>query len=85
MAQRGAKHLPFTFSLPDEEYDMVVDTLSEVLNFNDNDIEDTSTFGTTLEINDILGMAKSGGGVKILLYIDRILSAKEKTTLEKSV
>jgi len=57
----------------------VVDEVSEELNFNDNDIEDTSTFGTKLEINDILGMAKSGGGVKILLYIDRVLSAKEKT------
>jgi purine-binding chemotaxis protein CheW len=57
----------------------VVDALSEVLNFNDNDNEDTPTFGTKLEINDILGMAKSGGGVKILLYIDRVLSAEEKT------
>jgi len=57
----------------------VIDAVSEVLNFNDNDIEDTPTFGTTLEINDILGMAKSEGGVKILLYIDRVLSGEEKT------
>ena len=32
-----------------------------------------------LNTNDILGMAKMKGGVKILLYIDRVLSAEEKT------
>jgi purine-binding chemotaxis protein CheW len=46
----------------------LVDAVSEVLNFNDNDNEDTLSFGTKLEIYDILGIAKSGGGVKILLY-----------------
>jgi purine-binding chemotaxis protein CheW len=73
--------LIFTFSLANEEYaiGIVVDEVSEVLYFNDKDIEDTPTFRTNLEINDILGMAKSEGGVKILLYIDRVLSAKEKT------
>ncbi|MBW2639912.1 MAG: hypothetical protein JRE10_07030 [Deltaproteobacteria bacterium] len=60
----------------------MVDEVSEELNFNDNDIEDTSTFGTKLEINDILGMAKSGGGVKILLYIDRVLRVHEKINLQ---
>jgi purine-binding chemotaxis protein CheW len=56
----------------------VVDEVSEVLYFNDRDIEDTPTFRTNLEINDILGMAKSEGGVKILLYIDPGLSVEEK-------
>ena len=71
----------FTFSLANEEYaiGIVDDEVSEVLYFNDKDIEDTPTFRTNLEINDILGMAKSEGGVKILLYIDRVLSVEEKT------
>jgi purine-binding chemotaxis protein CheW len=56
---------------------IVVHEESEELNFNDNDIEDTPTFGTRLEINDILGMAKSEGGVKILLYMDRVLLWKK--------
>ena len=38
-----------------------------------------------LNTNDILGMAKMKGGVKILIDIDRILSAKEKDTIEKTV
>ena len=79
MAQRGANTWPLPLSLWDEAYGIVIDAVSEVLNFNDNDIEDTPTFGTKLEINNILGMAKSGGGVKILLYIDRVLSGEEKT------
>jgi len=33
----------------------------------------------------ILGMAKMKGGVKILIDIDRVLSAKEKDTIEKTV
>jgi purine-binding chemotaxis protein CheW len=71
--------LIFTFSLANEEYaiGIVVDEVSEVLYFNDKDIEDTPTFRTNLEINDILGMAKSEGGVKILLYIDPGLSVEE--------
>ncbi|RZB36332.1 MAG: hypothetical protein SRB2_02157 [Desulfobacteraceae bacterium Eth-SRB2] len=38
-----------------------------------------------LNTNYILGMAKMKGGVKILIDIDRILSAEEKDTLEKTV
>ncbi len=38
-----------------------------------------------LNTNYILGMAKMKGGVKILLDIDRALSAEEKDTLEKTV
>ena len=64
---------------------IVVDAVSEVLNVNGEDIEDTPTFGTKLNTNYILGMAKMKGGVKILLDIDRVLSAEEKDTLEKTV
>jgi purine-binding chemotaxis protein CheW len=38
-----------------------------------------------LNTNYILGMAEMEGGVKILLYIDRVLCAEEKDTLEKTV
>ena len=38
-----------------------------------------------LNTNYILGMAKMEGGVKILIDIDRALSAEEKDTLEKTV
>ena len=63
---------------------IVVDAVSEVLNIKGDDIEDTPTFGTKLNTDYILGMAKMEGGVKILLDIDRVLSAEEIADLEKT-
>ncbi len=63
---------------------IVVDTVSEVLNIKGEDIEDTPTFGTELDTEYILGMAKMEGGVKILLDIDRVLSSEELEVLEKA-
>ena len=63
---------------------IVVDAVSEVLNVNKEDIEDTPAFGTKLNTDYILGMAKMEGGVKILLDIDQVLSADEITVLEEA-
>jgi len=63
---------------------IVVDSVSEVLNVKGDDIEDTPTFGTKLDTEYILGMAKMEGGVKILLDIDQVLSSKEIAALEKA-
>ena len=60
---------------------IVVDSVSEVLNIKGSDIEETPDFGTTLKTDYILGMAKTAGSVKILLDIDRVLSADEVMTL----
>ena len=62
----------------------VVDTVSEVLNIKKQDIEDTPRFGTKLDTTYILGMAKTEGGVKILLDIDRVLRTEEIMSVEKS-
>jgi purine-binding chemotaxis protein CheW len=62
---------------------LVVDSVSEVLNIKGSDIEDTPSFGTSLHTEYILGMAKTGGGVKILLDIDRVLSSDELVLLDK--
>jgi len=64
---------------------IVVDSVSEVLNIKGEDIEDTPTFGTKLNTEYILGMAKTEGGVKILLDIDRVLSSEEVASLEKTM
>ena len=61
---------------------IVVDSVSEVLNIKAGEIEDTPNFGTQLETDYILGMAKAGGGVKILLDIDRVLSDEEISNLD---
>lgn len=63
---------------------IVVDSVSEVLNIQENEIEDAPTFGTKLDTDYILGMAKMEGGVKILLDIDRVLSASEIETVSKT-
>jgi purine-binding chemotaxis protein CheW len=63
---------------------VVVDTVSEVLNIKVNEIEETPSFGTKLETDYILGMAKMNGGVKILLDIDKVLSAEELEILDKA-
>jgi purine-binding chemotaxis protein CheW len=61
---------------------VVVDSVSEVLNIHRSDIEETPNFGTKIETDYILGMAKINGGVKILLDIDRVMSGAEITALE---
>ena len=63
---------------------IVVDSVSEVLNIKQDEIEDTPTFGTRLNTDFILGMAKMEGGVKILLDIDQVLSSDELSLLEKA-
>jgi purine-binding chemotaxis protein CheW len=61
---------------------IVVDSVSEVLNIKSADIEETPAFGTKLDTEFILGMAKVGGGIKILLDIDRVLSIDDMQAIE---
>jgi len=58
---------------------IVVDAVSEVLNIRSADIENTPSFGVKLNTDFILGMAKTDGGVKILLDIDKVLGAFQLT------
>ena len=63
---------------------LVVDTVSEVLNVNSEDIEKAPTFGAKLNTDYILGMAKMEGGVKILLDIDHVISEEEIGMIEEA-
>ena len=63
---------------------IVVDAVSEVLNIKGEDIEATPTFGTNLNTEYILGMAKMEGGVKILLDIDKVLNSEELAVLQEA-
>lgn len=54
----------------------IVDGVEEVTNFGPNEIEQTPDFGSKLETDYILGMAKSRGKVKTLLDIDRLLTSE---------
>jgi len=64
---------------------ILVDSVSEVLNIKGADIEDTPNFGSRLNTNYILGMAKMNGGVKILLDIDKVLTGEEIALLDVTV
>ena len=55
---------------------LIVDAVEEVLNIAAGDIEEAPDFGTKLETDYILGMAKIKGKVKTLLDIDRVVSAE---------
>ena len=63
---------------------IVVDSVSEVLNVRDDEIEKTPAFGTRLDVDYIQGMAKKEGGVKILLNIDRVLSGQDMQVLKNA-
>ena len=54
---------------------VVVDSVSEVLNVSDAEMEETPDFGGRTTTDYILGLAKVKGDVKILLDLDRVLGS----------
>ncbi|MCX8042911.1 MAG: chemotaxis protein CheW [Desulfobacterota bacterium] len=56
---------------------IIVDSVSEVLDIPQMDIEETPSFGTLVKTEFIKGIAKTKGGVKILLNIEEILTKSE--------
>jgi purine-binding chemotaxis protein CheW len=60
----------------------VVDSVSEVLNIREGEIEETPDFGVQLDTQYLLGMAKTGGSIKLLLDIDRVLGNDDLSVLQ---
>lgn len=52
---------------------LIVDGVDEVLNISANDIENTPNFGTSIDVEAILGMAKIKGAVKTLIDINCVI------------
>jgi purine-binding chemotaxis protein CheW len=65
------------------EVGIVVDRVSEVLNIAADDIEPPPSFGRDVNTDFILGIGKSQSKVKILLNIDRVISADQIVQLQK--
>ncbi len=61
---------------------MLVDSVSEVVNVSDEDIEPPPDFGAATETDHILGMGKVKNDVKILLDVDRVVGDTLMKTLE---
>ena len=63
---------------------IVVDAVTEVLPVKAEEIETAPEFGARVDTRYIHGMANMDGSVKILLDIDRVMTAEEIAELEKA-
>lgn len=61
---------------------VIVDGVSEVLNLQESEVEDTPEFGGGATVPYILGLAKVKGKVKILLDIDEVLNMQDVAGLD---
>ena len=61
---------------------IVVDQVSEVLDIVESEIEEAPEFGASIDTEYLLGLAKSGGRVRLLLDIEQVLSREEFAALE---
>jgi len=91
--------LRLKFSMPEAEYTketciivvdikgifvgIVVDTVKEVLDIKEEDIEETRALGSTVNTDFMLGMAKVKGAVKILLDIEKVLDSSQFELIKK--
>jgi purine-binding chemotaxis protein CheW len=66
------------------EMGIVVDKVSEVLEIAAEQIEAVPHFGVAINTDFILGLGKHQNKVKILLDIDKVLSADDWATVESS-
>ncbi len=53
---------------------MIVDSVEEVINLNESEIEETPEFGAKVDTAYLMGMAKVKGTIKTLLDIDKVIS-----------
>ena len=61
---------------------MLVDSVSEVLNIGEEEIEPPPSFGSTdVDTDSLLGMGKVKGQVKILLDVDKVIGEGELAQL----
>jgi purine-binding chemotaxis protein CheW len=60
---------------------VVVDTVSEVVNIQKNDIELPPQYGSLVDTSFLTGMGKVKGKVVLLLDIDQVLNSEEKVQI----
>lgn len=61
---------------------VVVDRVSEVVAIAESEVEDAPSFGSGIRTEFLLGIGKTGGRVKLLVDIDKVLESGEITALE---
>jgi len=68
-----------------KEIGIITDTVCEVLDIAGENIEPPPSMGGAVETSFILGMGKVGDAVKILLDINRVLTAEEMIDMDTSL
>lgn len=63
---------------------VLVDKVSEVVNLASADIEETPSFGADINTEYLLGVGKTGGRVRLLLDIEKIITASDIIHLKKA-
>lgn len=61
---------------------MLVDSVSEVVNIASQDIEPPPDFGVTTDAENIIGMGKIKGKLKILLDVDQVIGRSLASSLQ---
>jgi purine-binding chemotaxis protein CheW len=64
---------------------VMADSVNQVLDFLENDIEATPPFGTRVRLEFLLGMGKMGKKFCLILDIDKVLSADEIVAVTDSM
>lgn len=63
---------------------ILVDKVSEVVNVSSEDIEDTPSFGADVNPEYLLGVGKTGGRVRLLLDIEKIINATDIINMKQA-
>lgn len=63
---------------------ILVDKVSEVVNVSSEDIEDTPSFGGDVNPEYLLGVGKTGGRVRLLLDIEKVITASDIINMKKA-
>lgn len=61
---------------------VIVDRVSEVVAIADNEVEDAPSFGAGIRTEFLLGIGKTGGRVRLLVDIDKVLESAELAAIE---
>ena len=64
---------------------ILVDKVSEVVNVASGEIEDTPSFGADVNPEYLLGVGKTGGRVRLLLDIEKIINAADVINMKKAI
>ena len=64
---------------------ILVDKVSEVVNIASNDIEDTPSFGADVNPEYLLGVGKTGGRVRLLLDIEKVITSSDIINMKKAI